>query len=128
MRKVDGFEITLNSPLTEEQWDAIVDVDFEHTDRIWFHTKHGKEVEFVKRKRGNWIPVSERLPDVDDDGYTDKVLVSFDKYCGVEICEYRIINGVGKWYAGDTDDAPEDLGLRITAWMPLPESYMGDKE
>ena len=51
MRKVDGFEITLNSPLTEEQWDAIVDVDFEHTDRIWFHTKHGKEVEFVKRKK-----------------------------------------------------------------------------
>ncbi len=44
----DTFELTLNNPLTEEQWDMITDVDFDHTDRIWFHTKHCKEVEFVK--------------------------------------------------------------------------------
>lgn len=45
-------EITLqlNSPLTDEQWDTIMDIDFDHTDRITFHTKHGKEVEFVKSK------------------------------------------------------------------------------
>lgn len=45
-------EITLqlNSPFTDEQWDTITDVDFDHTDRITFHTKHGKEVEFVKSK------------------------------------------------------------------------------
>ena len=49
--------LTLNSPITDEQWDAITDVDFEHTDRIWFKTKHGKEVEFVKRKNGRWIPI-----------------------------------------------------------------------
>lgn len=44
----DTFELTLNNPLTEEQWDMIADVDFDRTDRIWFHTKHGKEVEFTK--------------------------------------------------------------------------------
>lgn len=44
----DTFEFTLDNPLTEEQWDMIADVDFDHTDRIWFHTKHGKEVEFAK--------------------------------------------------------------------------------
>lgn len=44
----DTFEFTLNNPLTEEQWDMITDVDFDHTERIWFHTKHGKEVEFTK--------------------------------------------------------------------------------
>lgn len=44
----DSFEFTLDNPLTEEQWDMIADVDFDHTDRIWFHTKHGKEVEFTK--------------------------------------------------------------------------------
>ena len=44
----DTFEFTLNSPLTEEQWDTITDVDFDRTDRITFHTKHGKEVEFMK--------------------------------------------------------------------------------
>ena len=44
----DTFECTLNNPLTEEQWDMISDVDFDRTDRITFHTKHGKEVEFIK--------------------------------------------------------------------------------
>ena len=47
--------LTLNSPITEEQWDAITDVDFDNTDKIYFHTKHGKEVYFVKRKKGKWI-------------------------------------------------------------------------
>ena len=51
----DAFEFTLNSPLTEEQWDMIEDVDFEKTDHIWFHTKHGKEVEFAKVRHGRWI-------------------------------------------------------------------------
>lgn len=47
-QNVDELTLTLNSPITEEQWDAITDVDFDHTDRIFFHTKHGKEVEFAK--------------------------------------------------------------------------------
>lgn len=47
---MDEMTLELNSPITEEQWDAITDVDFEHTERIWFHTKDGKDVEFIKRK------------------------------------------------------------------------------
>lgn len=46
--------LMLNSPITEEQFDALTDVDFDHTNRIYFSTKHGKEVEFVKRKIGKW--------------------------------------------------------------------------
>ena len=45
---MNEFTLTLNSPLTEEQWDAITDVDFEYTNEITFHTKHGKEVVFKK--------------------------------------------------------------------------------
>ena len=44
----DEFTFTLNSPITEEQWDMIADVDFDHTNEITFHTKHGKDVKFVK--------------------------------------------------------------------------------
>ena len=40
--------LQLDSPITDEQWDAIADVNFEHTHNIWFHTKSGKDVEFVK--------------------------------------------------------------------------------
>ena len=52
---MDEMTLTLNSPITEEQWDMIEDVDFDHTDSITFYTKHGKEVEFVKRKTGKWF-------------------------------------------------------------------------
>lgn len=63
----DKFTLTLNSPITEEQWDAITDVDFEHTNEITFHTKHGKEVKFAKasaqpeRKKGHWIDTGEAI-------------------------------------------------------------------
>lgn len=52
---MDEMTLTLHNPLTEEEWDIIEDVDFDHTNSITFHTKHGKEVEFVKRKTGRWI-------------------------------------------------------------------------
>ena len=45
---MDEMTLKLNSPITEEQWDDITDVDFDRTDRIWFNTKHGKKVEFTK--------------------------------------------------------------------------------
>ena len=51
----DEIKFTLHNPLTEEEWDMITDVDFDHTSEITFHTKHGKEVVFVKRKTGKWI-------------------------------------------------------------------------
>ena len=56
---MDEMTLTLNSPITEEQLDAITDVDFDCTDRVWFHTKHGKDVEFVKPRKGKWIPTHE---------------------------------------------------------------------
>lgn len=54
---LDGWktELRLNNPITPEQWDLLTDVDFDHTDRIWFHTKHDKDVTFVKERKGKWI-------------------------------------------------------------------------
>ena len=51
----DEMTFTLHNPLTEEEWDMITDVDFDHTQEITFHTKHGKEVVFVKRRKGVWF-------------------------------------------------------------------------
>lgn len=44
----DEITLTLNSPITDEQFDALTDVDMENTPRIVFHTKSGKEVEYLK--------------------------------------------------------------------------------
>lgn len=69
----DTFEFTLDNPLTEDQWDMIADVDFDRTDRITFHTKHGKEVEFAKVIRckdcKHWLPHTQFGYDADYEKY-----------------------------------------------------------
>lgn len=51
--KVDAFELRklvldTNMPITDDVWEFLNDIDLEHTDRVVFITKDGKEVEFVK--------------------------------------------------------------------------------
>ena len=50
---IDTYTLELSSPITEEQWDMMTDVDFDRTEHISFYTKHGKEVHFYK----NAIPI-----------------------------------------------------------------------
>ncbi len=64
------FTITLNSPLTEEDLDTIYDVDMDNTSAVTFHTKHGKEVEFVKVVRCKDCVFGHRFFDVIN-GVTD---------------------------------------------------------
>ena len=45
---MDELKLELHSPITEEEWDLITDVDLDHTPSVMFHTKHGKDVEYVK--------------------------------------------------------------------------------
>ena len=81
----------------------------------------------LKRETG-WIPVSKRLPELDEDGYSDKVLVCFTNFSGCEICEYRECDDCHGWYIGDSDDNPEDVGVHVIAWMPLPEIYEEEQD
>lgn len=48
------YSIELHNPLTEEERDAILDVDMEHTTSVEFTTKHGRKVEFAKVRHGRW--------------------------------------------------------------------------
>lgn len=52
---MDELKLELHSPITEEEWDLITDVDLDRTPSVMFHTKHGKDVEYVKAKHGRWI-------------------------------------------------------------------------
>lgn len=48
---MDEMTLQLSSPITDEQMDAIMDVDFDCTNWISFHTKHGRDVSFIKADR-----------------------------------------------------------------------------
>lgn len=90
---MDEMTLVLNSPITEEQWDMIEDVDFYNTDSITFHTKHGKKVEFIKKKRGKWIlddksgryRCSECLSVASRDDHGAEVLSDYCGVCGAEM-------------------------------------------
>lgn len=74
-----------------------------------------------------WTPVT-RLPELDHEGYSEKLLLSFSNFGLPTIGEYRVANGDGHWYDGDDDKPLEDYGLKVNAWMKLPEMYKEEEE
>ena len=44
----DSFEFNLHSPLTQEDWDKISDVECENTASVTFRTPQGRQVRYVK--------------------------------------------------------------------------------
>lgn len=77
-----------------------------------------------QQDKTRWIPVTERLPDLDEDGYSEKLLLSFDNFSLPAIGEYRQDpDDSGAWYEGDCDETLLSYGLIVNAWMPLPEQY-----
>ena len=76
---------------------------------------------------GGWIPVDEKLPEADEDGYSEKILVSFRNFSLPDIGEYRVDGAKGTdFYIGDMEKAFSEYGLEVNAWMPLPKPYKGD--
>lgn len=42
------FTMELKHPIDEKTWDRLTDAELNNTKRIWFETKSGKEVAFIK--------------------------------------------------------------------------------
>ena len=108
---MDEITLTLNSPITEEEWDMITDVDLDHTSEMMFHTKHGKGVRFVKEP--HWIPCSERLPRYDE---TSEYLVT-DKDGRVRHC------CLDPYMPETFVTVEEGMIVDAVAWRPAPEPY-----
>lgn len=135
---MDEMTLTLNSPITEEQWDAITDVDFEHTNEITFHTKHGKEVKFVKasaRLEQRWIPCGERMPEEHEwigtkkfgTTISNEVYVTFETPDGERFTKHISFQN-GKLSRVDKQQMEVWYkGAKPIAWKPLPEPYREDE-
>lgn len=70
-----------------------------------------------------WIPVTEKYPEVDAEGYSAYILLSFDNCQALCIGQYREDEKGGAFYDGDQEDPLIKLGLVVNAWTPLPERY-----
>lgn len=86
------------------------------------------ELPSVTLQEPKWIPVSERLPEIDEDGYSSYVLVSFSNFTLPFIGQLRKTDGENHWYEGDDEEALDSFGLHVNAWMPLPEPYKSESE
>ena len=71
------------------------------------------EMDGRENVEGEWIPVSERLPEKND-----VYLVAIEA-CG---CPKRDIDG----FIRQTPRKWEQYGDKVVAWMPLPESYTAE--
>lgn len=73
-----------------------------------------------------WIPVYDgdgEMPPVDEEGYSDYILLSFSN-CEIPcIGQYRVDEDGGVFYDGDSDKSLISYDLVVNAWMPLPKRY-----
>lgn len=84
----------------------------------------------MKEMSADWVPVMDgdgSMPEVDEEGYSEYVLVSFSNVSCLDIGQYRVDEEGDAWYSGDDDDPYTRIGLFVNAWMPLPKPYRGDK-
>lgn len=85
-----------------------------------------------ERKKGKWIPCSERLPDEKDAGILKKLGIekrSEDVLATVEVKGERMTVTActydGKWDWNMKYAFPD---YKVIAWMPLPEPYQGEDQ
>ena len=78
-----------------------------------------------------WIPILDgdgQMPEVDDEGYSDYILLSFRNAPFLCIGQYREDEEGGAFYDGDDENPLTKMGLFVNAWMPLPERYIGNED
>lgn len=89
-----------------------------------------KELEemLLRAERMKWIPAV-NTPEVDEEGYSERILLNFENASIHEIGRYiEDGDGGGAYYICD-DSKPclPSYGLFVDAWMPLPERYKEDE-
>ena len=69
-------------------------------------------------QEAKWIPVSEKLPTLNDDGVSDMVLLCWSD-------GQRTVGAYSgdRTFVGQAWPEAKDVRVTVTAWMPLPEPY-----
>lgn len=80
----------------------------------------------LRAERMKWIPAV-NTPEVDEKGYSERILLNFANATVHEIGRYVVDKYSGCAYYIGNDTKPCSIyGLFVDAWMPLPERYKED--
>lgn len=103
--------------------EAFIEAYKECQDIIHKHLSRENDSEITRLSRDNdgWIPVEERLPETNEDGLSEDVLVSFSDSHSRCIGFYDF--NKKRWYVHES--CPY-IG-RLIAWRPLPEPYRPER-
>jgi len=73
-----------------------------------------------------WIPIEKKLPDVDEDGSSDLIMLSFENCPVPDVGRYYQEKDGSGWFGlGDEEEHLSDIGLIVNAWRPKLEPYRG---
>ena len=123
---VDGITLTIGDDGIARVYDDTYDITI-HCESA---EEQKKAMELLKPKKSNWVPVTdgdEWKPTLDEDGYSDYILLSFDNLPCLCIGQYREDEEGGAFYAVDDDDPLLKRGFIVNAWMPLPAPYRNEE-
>lgn len=73
-------------------------------------------------KIGEWIPVSEKLPDTKSKPYKLVLIQTKTSMC------VGSMNAAGQWFGEDGTGWGAELKDEVIAWMPLPHAYKEEVE
>ena len=77
----------------------------------------------------DWIPIEKELPDVDEDGCSGYILISFENWSLPTIGIYVVDeSGNGAFRDSDEERTLASYGFVVNAWMPLPQPYRAESE
>ena len=107
----------------EQRWDSGCWIRYKMFERILDSLPPAQP----ERKAGRWIPVTERLPEVDENVlisyHYDEESEFFPPFDGVTISYWTGVKNRNIPHFADMGDA-----CTVLAWMPLPEPYKEDSD
>ena len=76
-----------------------------------------------------WVPVDERLPEVNADGCSEYILISFENWELPAVGRYEEDkDGGGKFFEGDEETSCAIYGFFVNAWAPMIKPYREEDE
>ena len=66
------------------------------------------------------------FPPVNNDGYSDYILLSFSNFSVPQVGRYEQDEEGGAFYVGDDTETCASQDIYVNAWMPLLQCYKGE--